>query len=37
MATTDNPGGGDAEAVAWAKANPNDPRAKRILELNGAR
>lgn len=25
-----------AQAVAWAKAHPDDPRAKRIIELNGA-
>lgn len=24
----------DEQAIAWAKANPNDPRAKQILELN---
>jgi hypothetical protein len=24
----------DEEAVAWAKANPNDPRAKKIMEHN---
>lgn len=30
-------GGQDAEAVTWAKANPNDPRAAKILRLNGAR
>jgi hypothetical protein len=30
-------GGQDSEAVAWAKANPNDPRSARILQLNGAR
>lgn len=24
----------DAAAVSWAKANPNDPRAKKILQLN---
>jgi hypothetical protein len=29
-ATTDQ----DKDAVAWAKANPNDPRAAKILELN---
>lgn len=30
------PGGGsdDKAAVAWAKANPNDPRAKKIMELH---
>jgi hypothetical protein len=29
-------GGGaqDSEAIAWAKANPNDPRSKSILEVN---
>jgi hypothetical protein len=26
--------GQDKDAVAWAKANPNDPRAAKILELN---
>lgn len=35
---TPDPGGTshpqDSEAVAWAKANPNDPRAKQILSLN---
>lgn len=25
----------DAEAIAWAKANPNDPRAAKILSLHG--
>lgn len=25
----------DKEAIAWAKANPNDPRAKDILRANG--
>lgn len=25
----------DAQAIAWAKANPNDPRAKKILSLHG--
>lgn len=32
-------GGGDSDsqAVAWAKANPGDPRSARILQLNGAR
>lgn len=25
------------EALQWAKANPNDPRAQRILKLNGVR
>lgn len=25
----------DAQAVAWAKANPDDPRAKKILQING--
>lgn len=25
----------DDAAIKWAKANPNDPRAKKILELNG--
>ena len=24
----------DSAAVAWAKSNPNDPRAKKIMELN---
>ena len=24
----------DSDAVAWAKANPNDPRSRKILELN---
>lgn len=24
----------DADAIAWARANPDDPRAKRIMELN---
>jgi len=28
------PAGQDAEAIAWAKANPNDPRAKKILSLH---
>lgn len=27
----------DSQAVAWAKANPNDPRAAKILELNKVR
>jgi len=34
----DQPGGiteEDQEAIAWAKANPGDPRAKEILHLNG--
>jgi len=26
--------GEDSEAVEWAKQNPNDPRAKQIMELN---
>lgn len=26
-----------AQALAWAKANPNDPRAKKILQLNGGK
>jgi len=26
----------DSQAVQWAKANPNDPRAAKILQLNGA-
>lgn len=30
-------GSQDNEAVAWAKANPNDPRAKEILQLNGVK
>jgi len=25
----------DSEAVSWAKSNPNDPRAQKILEMNG--
>lgn len=25
----------DDEAIAWARANPNDPRAKKILQLHG--
>lgn len=29
-------GGEDAAAVAWARQNPDDPRAKKILQLNGA-
>lgn len=28
------PTGQDKEALAWAKANPNDPRSAKILELN---
>lgn len=28
-------GGQDAEAITWAKANPNDPRSKKILSLHG--
>ena len=45
QAATDNPGGNgggtnqphpqDSAAVSWAKANPNDPRAAKILQLNG--
>ena len=31
----DNPQ--DSDAVAWAKANPKDPRAQRILQLNGVK
>jgi hypothetical protein len=27
----------DSAAVQWAKANPNDPRAAKILEMNGVR
>lgn len=27
----------DSAAVAWAKAHPDDPRAEKILSLNGAR
>ena len=27
--------GQDAEAIAWAKANPSDPRAAQILKLHG--
>lgn len=27
----------DSEAVQWAKQNPNDPRAREILRLNGAK
>ncbi len=27
----------DTEAIAWAKANPNDPRAKKILEMHGVK
>ncbi len=42
QAATDNPGGNgggaphpqDSAAVSWAKANPNDPRAAKILQLN---
>ena len=29
------PSGQDAEAIAWAKANPNDPRAAQIMKLRG--
>jgi hypothetical protein len=29
------PAGEDAEALAWAKANPADPRAQKILQLQG--
>jgi hypothetical protein len=29
------PSGRDAEAVAWARANPNDHRAAKILSLHG--
>ena len=25
----------DAQAIAWAKANPNDPRSAKILRMNG--
>jgi hypothetical protein len=28
-------GSGDQEAIDWAKQNPNDPRAKEILRMNG--
>ncbi|HLP29761.1 MAG TPA: hypothetical protein VK465_08700 [Fibrobacteria bacterium] len=28
-------GNRDSEAVAWAKANPSDPRAAKILQING--
>jgi hypothetical protein len=27
----------DNEAVTWAKANPNDPRAAKILQINGVK
>ena len=27
----------DKEALKWANANPNDPRAMQILKLQGAR
>ncbi|MFD1121827.1 hypothetical protein ACFQ2T_04880 [Methylophilus flavus] len=27
--------GQDQAAISWAKSNPNDPRAKQILQLNG--
>lgn len=30
-------GSADSEAVKWAKANPGDPRAKKILEMNGVK
>lgn len=29
--------GEDAQAIQWAKANPQDPRAMKILELHGVR
>lgn len=29
--------GQDLQAIEWARQNPNDPRAKKILQLNGAR
>lgn len=29
------PSNQDAEAVAWARSNPNDPRAARILSMHG--
>jgi hypothetical protein len=29
--------GGDDEAVAWARANPQDPRSAEILRINGQR
>jgi len=29
------PSGQDAEAISWAKSNPNDPRAAKILSLHG--
>jgi hypothetical protein len=25
----------DSAAVEWAKKNPNDPRAQKILQING--
>lgn len=28
-------GTGDLDAIKWARKNPNDPRAKTLLELNG--
>jgi hypothetical protein len=34
--TAPDPHPQDNEALAWAKANRNDPRAKQILEANGA-
>jgi hypothetical protein len=27
----------DSEAVQWAKANPSDPRAQKILQANGVK
>lgn len=29
------PGGQDQEAIQWARAHPDDPRAKRILQMHG--
>jgi hypothetical protein len=34
---TQKPGGRDDEAVAWARANPQDPRSAEILRINGQR
>jgi len=33
--TQSNPSGEDAQALEWAKQNPNDPRAKQIMQLLG--
>jgi len=35
IAKPKQPAGRDAEAIAWARANPNDPRAAKILSLHG--